>query len=134
MDPSGAYLVHENDILEALRDLFSGRFINKDDGIPVSLYDGQIIAKINITKIEGLKVDGSTRVSYGVIEDVTVFSCTPSKAIAKKLKIVSDRIQEKKLFKEGFNFNELGIGGLDKEFQEIFRRAFNSRRYPPSVI
>jgi hypothetical protein len=28
------------------------------------------------------------------------------------------------------NFQELGIGGLDKEFDEIFRRAFNSRRYP----
>ncbi len=28
----------------------------------------------------------------------------------------------------------MGIGGLDKEFQEIFRRAFNSRRYPPHVI
>jgi vesicle-fusing ATPase len=28
----------------------------------------------------------------------------------------------------------LGIGGLDKEFQEIFRRAFNSRRYPQHVI
>jgi len=28
----------------------------------------------------------------------------------------------------------LGIGGLDKEFNEIFRRAFNSRRFPASVI
>lgn len=32
------------------------------------------------------------------------------------------------------NFQELGIGGLDKEFNEIFRRAFNSRRYPQSMI
>jgi len=28
----------------------------------------------------------------------------------------------------------LGIGGLDKQFSEIFRRAFNSRRYPQSKI
>lgn len=32
------------------------------------------------------------------------------------------------------NFQELGIGGLDKEFSEIFRRAFNSRRFPNSII
>ena len=28
----------------------------------------------------------------------------------------------------------MGIGGLDKQFAEIFRRAFNTRRYPASVI
>lgn len=33
-------------------------------------------------------------------------------------------------FIENPNFEALGIGGLDKEFNEIFRRAFNSRRYP----
>lgn len=32
------------------------------------------------------------------------------------------------------NFQELGIGGLDAEFNEIFRRAFNSRRFPQSMI
>jgi vesicle-fusing ATPase len=32
------------------------------------------------------------------------------------------------------NFQELGIGGLDNEFNEIFRRAFNSRRYPNSLM
>lgn len=47
---------------------------------------------------------------------------------------MSDRIQAKKIFKKDFNFQELGIGGLDREFEEIFRRAFNSRRYPPSII
>lgn len=28
----------------------------------------------------------------------------------------------------------MGIGGLDKQFAEIFRRAFNTRRYPASTI
>eukprot|EP01053_Blabericola_migrator_P002263 Blabericola_migrator_1__2262@NODE_1625_length_4143_cov_95_086114_g1058_i0_p1_GENE_NODE_1625_length_4143_cov_95_086114_g1058_i0NODE_1625_length_4143_cov_95_086114_g1058_i0_p1_ORF_typecomplete_len757_score122_06AAA/PF00004_29/1_7e32AAA/PF00004_29/7e16RuvB_N/PF05496_12/7_8e05RuvB_N/PF05496_12/3_6e07AAA_22/PF13401_6/3_4e07AAA_22/PF13401_6/0_013AAA_5/PF07728_14/0_00021AAA_5/PF07728_14/2_1e05AAA_3/PF07726_11/0_0033AAA_3/PF07726_11/0_0002AAA_3/PF07726_11/1_9e02IstB_IS21/PF01695_17/2_2e05IstB_IS21/PF016 len=38
------------------------------------------------------------------------------------------------LFKQNFNFEELGIGGLDKEFADIFRRAFASRIYPPQVL
>lgn len=33
-----------------------------------------------------------------------------------------------------FNFSSLGIGGLDDEFTTIFRRAFASRIFPPSVI
>jgi vesicle-fusing ATPase len=32
------------------------------------------------------------------------------------------------------DFKSLGIGGLDKQFKEIFRRAFNSRRYPAHIL
>ena len=28
----------------------------------------------------------------------------------------------------------MGIGGLDKEFSDIFRRAFASRVFPPDVV
>ena len=33
-----------------------------------------------------------------------------------------------------FNFEKLGIGGLDAQFADIFRRAFASRVFPPSVM
>lgn len=32
------------------------------------------------------------------------------------------------------SFEKLGIGGLDAQFREMFRRAFESRRLPPSVV
>jgi vesicle-fusing ATPase len=38
------------------------------------------------------------------------------------------------IFKEGFSFEQLGIGGLDREFSDIFRRAFASRVFPKEVI
>lgn len=28
----------------------------------------------------------------------------------------------------------MGIGGLDKEFSDIFRRAFASRVFPPDIV
>lgn len=31
-------------------------------------------------------------------------------------------------------FETLGIGGLDRQFTDIFRRAFSSRMYPPAVV
>lgn len=33
-----------------------------------------------------------------------------------------------------WNFEEMGIGGLDKEFSDIFRRAFASRVFPPEIV
>lgn len=33
-----------------------------------------------------------------------------------------------------WNFDKMGIGGLDKEFSAIFRRAFASRVFPPELI
>ena len=33
-----------------------------------------------------------------------------------------------------FDFNSLGIGGLDEEFKEIFRRAFASRILPADIV
>lgn len=39
------------------------------------------------------------------------------------------------LFKhKEFNFQALGIGGLDIQFEQIFRRAFASRIFPPAVV
>lgn len=33
-----------------------------------------------------------------------------------------------------FKFEDMGIGGLDREFSDIFRRAFASRIFPPNVV
>jgi len=33
-----------------------------------------------------------------------------------------------------FKFEDMGIGGLDAEFSDIFRRAFASRVFPPGLI
>lgn len=38
------------------------------------------------------------------------------------------------LFGPNFNFEAMGIGGLDKEFSDIFRRAFASRVFPADVV
>ncbi|KAK2151366.1 hypothetical protein LSH36_366g05020 [Paralvinella palmiformis] len=33
-----------------------------------------------------------------------------------------------------WDFNKMGIGGLDNEFSAIFRRAFASRVFPPEIV
>lgn len=38
------------------------------------------------------------------------------------------------IIRPDFKFEDMGIGGLDKEFTSIFRRAFASRIFPPALI
>ncbi|CAI7838861.1 unnamed protein product, partial [Closterium sp. NIES-53] len=59
-------------------------------------------------------------------------------AAGSGIKVVNQRAGGGKaaaLFKQkDFNFEKLGIGGLDAQFADIFRRAFASRVFPPHII
>jgi vesicle-fusing ATPase len=57
-----------------------------------------------------------------------------SSNLNEKFSIKGNQGKAQSLFKSDFNFESLGIGGLDKEISDIFRRAFASRRFPPSVL
>ena len=42
--------------------------------------------------------------------------------------------QHTSIINPDWDFTKMGIGGLDKEFNTIFRRAFASRVFPPEII
>jgi vesicle-fusing ATPase len=44
------------------------------------------------------------------------------------------KVKNQSIINPDWDFNKMGIGGLDKEFNTIFRRAFASRVFPPEVI
>jgi vesicle-fusing ATPase len=46
----------------------------------------------------------------------------------------STKQQKKNVFSANFSMEALGIGGLDKELTNLFRRAFASRRLPHSIL
>lgn len=49
-------------------------------------------------------------------------------------KINSRYAPRQSIINPDWDFKKMGIGGLDNEFNAIFRRAFASRVYPPEVI
>lgn len=59
---------------------------------------------------------------------------TEIKIISTDPTIIIETSDTKELFKGDFNFIEMGIGGLDKQFEIIFRRAFSSRLIPEKVL
>ena len=51
------------------------------------------------------------------------------------IKITNQKAITTQIFKhKEFNFQALGIGGLDAQFEKIFRRAFASRIFPPDML
>lgn len=44
------------------------------------------------------------------------------------------KVEYKSAIPQDWDFNKMGIGGLDSEFSEIFRRAFASRVFPPDLV
>lgn len=51
-----------------------------------------------------------------------------------KLTIKNKSNVMKNIFRPDFKFEDMGVGGLDREIQDIFRRAFSSRRIPNSIL
>ena len=44
------------------------------------------------------------------------------------------KIQRQSIINPDWDFSKMGIGGLDTEFNAIFRRAFASRVFPPEIM
>ena len=67
-----------------------------------------------------------------------IFNSNASLTFVKKdkecLVIESDGNNTNNIFKSQWSFEEMGVGGLDKEFAVLFRRAFASRIYPQKIV
>jgi vesicle-fusing ATPase len=84
--------------------------------IPINLNPNDIDININIDNVE------------------IISSETEIKLISTDKTIIIETSDTKELFKGDFNFIEMGIGGLDKQFEIIFRRAFSSRLIPEKIL
>lgn len=121
---------------EALSGLVASHFLNQVftigqvfavdfSGIPMRLkVNSVLVVKANDTDPDsrrGQFITGST--------------CTFTKARDTPIKLTKQSSGGgNRIFKPDFDFSKLGIGGLDKEFNDIFRRAFASRVFPAEVV
>ncbi|TPX40620.1 hypothetical protein SeMB42_g05915 [Synchytrium endobioticum] len=92
-----------------------------------------------VLSLETMEIDnsadpGSARpANMGIIFDGT--QITFSKAADSSIKLKgTGRSAANTIVNPNFNFENMGIGGLDNEFSTIFRRAFASRLFPPSLV
>lgn len=84
-----------------------------------------------------LQLKTSTLVSEGTVQVAAITDSTEfyfARVPGSLLRVKGGDSRPKEVFRADFNFEKMGIGGLDKEFSDIFRRAFASRVFPVSVI
>ena len=102
-------------------------FTQKDLGMTIEA------CELEIDPLGPLSEERSNKniVNFGFLSIDTNIELTSENS---RFKIQSKQMKAKQLTKFGFDFNEMGIGGLDKEISNIFRRAFTSRLFPSSYI
>ncbi|KAJ1662184.1 transport between ER and Golgi ATPase protein [Coemansia sp. RSA 1646] len=71
---------------------------------------------------------------FGILTSVTTISVSKGTNSLIELKGSSISLKANAIIQPDFRFEDLGIGGLDKEFSNIFRRAFASRIFPPDLV
>ncbi|KAJ3339956.1 transport between ER and Golgi ATPase protein [Gonapodya sp. JEL0774] len=96
------------------------------------------IKDLSALDVNGMK-KGSTEepskpVIMGVITPATQLSFVKAANSTIKLKGSMKSGPVNAIIAPSFKFEDLGIGGLDKEFGAIFRRAFASRIFPPALV
>ncbi|CDJ50553.1 N-ethylmaleimide-sensitive factor, putative [Eimeria brunetti] len=89
---------------------------------------------------EGTELAFTSRVAESgvrVSPSGSVFSSSSWRRLQEASKAASAKgacSTDSSLISPDISFEQLGIGGLDKEFKEIFRRAFASRVLPPPLV
>ena len=128
--------VEDIEILDIVKKLYVGTpfnnstvvyFIFKGIGITLEAFE------LEIDPLGPLNEERSNKnaVNFGFLAIDTTIELTSEN---NQFKIFSKQMKAKSLTKFGFNFNEMGVGGLDAEISNIFRRAFTSRLYPTAYI
>ncbi|KAI1610503.1 vesicle-fusing ATPase [Exophiala viscosa] len=70
----------------------------------------------------------------GILTPQTQINFYKDARTAINLKASTKRPAANSIIAPDFKFEDMGIGGLDKEFATIFRRAFASRVFPPGLV
>eukprot|EP00039_Didymoeca_costata_P018631 m.334288 g.334288 ORF g.334288 m.334288 type:complete len:750 (-) comp17328_c0_seq1:1265-3514(-) len=99
---------------------------------------GVVRFKATVSHMIGLEMGGkpAKALAAGILTEQTkvTFAVKEGSLVCLAGHNVKGGSQQKSLFDAGWKFEDMGIGGLGAQFQEMFRRAFVSRIFPPEVV
>mmetsp|Transcript_107685 Transcript_107685/g.303344 ORF Transcript_107685/g.303344 Transcript_107685/m.303344 type:complete len:732 (+) Transcript_107685:100-2295(+) len=126
--------VSEEDLETVFRERFANMYLSVGQTI-VHEHEGRYVFRFDVTAVSAVDVgDGKPvpQMRSGLFSAPTEISFQSS--ASGKVQILSNKASKRSIFRPDFNFEELGIGGLSKEFGDIFRRAFAARVFPQHLI
>lgn len=120
-------------VTESLMSQFDGQIFRVDQQFPMNV-DGEkldlVVSSIEHVNIGGLHSDFPHNCGQ-IVNNVSSLSYSKRQGSESPLIIVSPAEgRNDNLFRQDFDFEKMDIGGLGKEFEVIFRRAFASRVFP----
>ncbi len=119
--------VEADDLVEQCRRRLTGHVPSAGQSFIIDYFGAALLLKAS-----SLVSDGAGVVECAEIAELTDFYFAKSPGSVVKIK--GGAAARKEVFRPDFNFEKMGIGGLDQEFADIFRRAFASRVFPISTI
>ncbi len=133
MGLDGTLTIEEKQIEDLMRQHYNNSPLNKFHVLYLEVDGATLIIRTREIEVDSMvqKLEGIKSINLGMFMKDTEVEFTST---TKELKIHSDKMKVKKLTKDDFNFEDMGVGGLKKEFSDIFRIAFASRRYPASYL
>ncbi|KAI6018275.1 P-loop containing nucleoside triphosphate hydrolase protein [Pisolithus marmoratus] len=93
-----------------------------------------VVASMNVVELPDEKPGGKTQIEMGVLMQKTDINILKEGDSPMRLKSGGRRAATNAIIAPNFKFEDMGIGGLDDEFGAIFRRAFASRVFPPTLV
>ncbi|CAI8035308.1 Vesicle-fusing ATPase [Geodia barretti] len=93
------------------------------------------VLKIKLASVSAEGAAKDTSSDYGILYEnsLIIFERKKDSSIQLTGRAVGDSARTS-IISPDWDFKQMGIGGLDKEFSDIFRRAFASRVFPPDVV
>jgi vesicle-fusing ATPase len=135
--PKEVHHIDEKNIEDEIKKKYFETIFNLKHMLPLEVEGSNLL--LRVTDIE-LQQTGITELdkssldkSFGIYVKETQFDFSVANSISD-VKIKTTKLKEKNIFRSKFNFEDLGVGGLDQEFADIFRVAFAARRYPSSYL
>ena len=124
---------------DLLRKSFENHVFTREQFFPIQVdVNGmKVILKVTVSGCAGIAIDNSGDApkfmeKRGILSSQTEIDV--SSGDSGSIRVKSNKQQARNIFRPDFNFEDLGIGGLSKEFGDIFRRAFASRVFPPKIV
>ncbi|CAG7816300.1 unnamed protein product, partial [Allacma fusca] len=124
------------------RSQFAGQAFHLGMPLAFNFHDKKLLSltvkELEIADMNPLKIGGEVKVSKSdlgmLLPDTNItFQKGDGSGVNLRGKNVG-RPPTQSIINPTWDFQKMGIGGLDKEFNAIFRRAFASRVFPPEVV
>ena len=127
--------IDDKELDSYFRRVLQHQFFAPNQVVLVDIKSCILICRITKTQLMNLGVKteyGSENVIGKMIDETSFeFECKPSANFSIRGQSAS---RARSIFKSDFKFEDMGVGGLDKEITDIFRRAFTSRRFSPHLL